>query len=278
MNNDRLAWWEEIPLGLALLAQSYVVGLWYYASIDGAAWLLDLLVAVLAGLALDLIVVTTVMGRRAGRSSGWSWATSLGAFVCSSLIALDRYGWEWRSGLHIAFPLVVFLYSQHLATPRKQSVSAQPATAQVPLETLPERSSLSESPEVDSVAPSTPSATEQAILEELFNLPLEALALTAREPSAPLATAQPIEEEPSGAKRVLEIPVFDRLEDLQQDLVRRMAEAEHPGVPLEQITVVEQPVYLCPHCQAVLKSKQALGAAVKNGYCLACKVERLAAA
>lgn len=118
--SDRLAWWEDIPLGLALVAQSYVVGLWYYASIDGANRWLDLAVAIGAGLALDLIVVTTVMGRRMGRSSLWSWATSLGAFLCSSLIALDRYGWEWRSGLHIAFPLVVFLYSQHLAEPKRQ--------------------------------------------------------------------------------------------------------------------------------------------------------------
>jgi Meiotically Up-regulated Gene 113 (MUG113) protein len=119
MVSDRLRWWEDIPLGLALVAQSYVVGLWYYASINGASAWVDLAVAIGAGLALDLIVVTTVMGRRQGRSSGWSWATSFGAFLCSSLIALDRYGWEARSLLHVAFPLVVFLYSQHLATPQK---------------------------------------------------------------------------------------------------------------------------------------------------------------
>jgi hypothetical protein len=35
--------------------------------------------------------------------------------------------------------------------------------------------------------------------------------------------------------------------------------------------------YSCPHCQAPLRSKQARGAAVANGYCPACKVERLAA-
>lgn len=29
--------------------------------------------------------------------------------------------------------------------------------------------------------------------------------------------------------------------------------------------------YACPHCQAPLASKQSLGAAVKNGYCLSCK-------
>lgn len=128
---DRLRWWEEIPLGLALLAQSYVVGLWYFASVRGAGAWADLVVAIGAGLALDLVVITTVMGRRQGRSSGWSWATSFGAFCCSSLIALDRYGWEWRSLLHVAFPLVVFLYAQHLATPKRLIVIARPPQSEV---------------------------------------------------------------------------------------------------------------------------------------------------
>lgn len=181
--NDRLQWWEDIPLGLALAAQSYVVGLWYYRSIAGAAWWVDLAVAVGAGLALDLIVVTTVMGRRQGRSSGWSWATSLGAFLCSSLIALDRYGWEWRSGLHIAFPLVVFLYSQHLATPRKR-----------PLEALQERSRSSESTKASSAIVSAPSASSQAILDERLALPLETARVVGDAPgSLAVAPGAPLE-------------------------------------------------------------------------------------
>lgn len=234
--NDRLAWWEEIPLGLALLAQSYVVGLWYYASIDGADWWVDLAIAVGAGLALDLIVVTTVMGRRAGRSSGWSWATSLGAFGCSALIALDRYGWEWRSGLHIAFPLVVFLYSQHLATPRKQ-----------PLEALQERSRSSKSTEVGEDTAAAQSATGQALLDQLLELPLGALEPTASNMSAPLATAQVEQAPPS----------------------------DGPSTPLEPIALS---AYRCDYCQAPLKNKQAVGAMRTNGYCRSCKAERLAAA
>ena len=214
---DRLKWWEDIPLGLALLAQSYVVGLWYYASISGASWWADLTVAIGAGLSLDLIVVTTVMGRRQGRSSGWSWATSFGAFCCSALIALDRYGWEWRSLLHVAFPLVVFLYSQHLATPRKTS-----------LQTLPERLSASEPPD-QAIAPALiVVAQEQAVLQELSIAPLE-------------LESTPLEAEPV-TQAVLQI---DR--------------------------------YSCPHCNRPLATKQARGAAVKNGYCLECKAERKAA-
>lgn len=197
MEVDRLHWWEDIPLALALVAQSYVVGLWYYASIHGASDWVDLVVAIGAGLALDLIVVTTVMGRRAGRSSGWSWATSLGAFVCSSLIALDRYGWEWRSGLHIAFPLVVFLYSQHLATPRKRTVERSHQTAQEPLEALPERSRLSEGAELDGGPADAWTTQGQALLSEWLPSPLEA-------PSAPLATNGAHRYECPHCKRPLE--------------------------------------------------------------------------
>jgi hypothetical protein len=221
METDRLHWWEDIPLALALVAQSYVVGLWYYASIHGASDWVDLAVAVGAGLALDLIVVTTVMGRRAGRSSGWSWATSLGAFVCSSLIALDRYGWEWRSGLHVAFPLVVFLYSQHLATPRKRSDVALQASTQIALEALPERSRSTEAVESGTDAADPWATQDQALLSEWLPPPLETS-------NAPLAA--------NGTS-----------------------------------------TYECPHCQAPLKSKQARGAAVANGYCPACKAERLVA-
>lgn len=219
--NDRLRWWEDIPLGLALVAQSYVVGLWYYASISGATWWLDLVVAVGAGLALDLIVVTTVMGRRAGRSSGWSWATSFGAFACSSLIALDRYGWEWRSLLHVAFPLVVFLYSQHLATPQK-------ATAKVPLETLPER-----------LVPSEP--------------PIMA-----------------------GSEHTLEPLAFEHyVESLIKESGTGATNGQAPvGEALTDVAVIEAARYVCPHCGSALASKQAIGAAVKNGYCLVCKHER----
>jgi len=213
VKEDRLRWWEDIPLALALVAQSYVVGLWYYASINGAAWQVDLAVAIGAGLALDLIVVTTVMGRRQGRSSGWSWATSLGAFACSSLIALDRYGWEYRSLLHVAFPLVVFLYSQHLATPRKRLDIVSPQTAQIALEALPERSRLSGAANADNGAAEQVSAQNQAPPDAPITLPLATNGTSA---------------------------------------------------------------YECPHCQAPLKSKQARGAAVANGYCPACKPERLA--
>src|SRR6266496_2962206 len=88
---DRLAWWEKLPLALATTAQSVVVGFWYYRYIDLGLWQLNIAIAVIAGLALDAIVVTTIMGRRVGRDSAWSTGASFGAFVCSALIAIDSY-------------------------------------------------------------------------------------------------------------------------------------------------------------------------------------------
>ncbi len=114
-----LAWWEKAPLALAATAQSTVVAFWYYRYIDLGNWWLNVIIAVVAGLALDAIVVTTIMGRRMGRDSKWSMAASAGAFICSALIAVDSYS-AWlapiRPLLHVSYPLMVFLYSQHLAS------------------------------------------------------------------------------------------------------------------------------------------------------------------
>lgn len=138
MTTDRLAWWEELPLALATIAQSVVVGVWYYHSIDLGSDRLNLAVAIVAGLALDAIVVTTVMGRRVGRESRWSLGAALGAFACSALIAIDTYS-AWlvpvQPLLHVSYPLMVFLYSQHLASARvapTQAAQEPPGATEAP--------------------------------------------------------------------------------------------------------------------------------------------------
>lgn len=132
---DTLSWWEKLPLGLATTAQSVVVGYWYYRYIDLGIWQLNIAIAVIAGLALDAIVVTTIMGRRVGRDSRWSAGASFGAFVCSALIAVDSYS-TWlapiRPLLHMSYPAMVFLYSQHLATARSVGAVITPAAASEP--------------------------------------------------------------------------------------------------------------------------------------------------
>lgn len=129
---DHLGWNEKIPLGLALAAQSYVLFNWYLATVKGIHDIADFVIAIAAGIALDLIVVTTTMGRREGRESNWSHAAAFGAFVCSALIALKVYGaipWLPEGWLHIAFPLEVWLYSQHLATPKRTHQRAMVANS-----------------------------------------------------------------------------------------------------------------------------------------------------
>lgn len=121
---DKLPWKDKIPLALALAAQSYVVFLWYLHSTHGIDPYVDFIIALAAGIALDWLTVSTVMGRREGRTSVWSWLTSFGAFLGSAMIAYDTYAAQWwpidgKALLHICYPLVVLLYSLHLASPRR---------------------------------------------------------------------------------------------------------------------------------------------------------------
>jgi hypothetical protein len=120
---DKLPWRDKAPLALALAAQSYVVFLWYLHSTHGIHAYVDFIIALAAGIALDWLTVSTVMGRREGRTSIWSWLTSFGAFIGSATIAYDTYAAHWwpidgKALLHICYPLVVLLYSLHLASPR----------------------------------------------------------------------------------------------------------------------------------------------------------------
>lgn len=137
-HSDKLTWQDKVPLALALVAQSYVVFIWYLHSTHGIHPYVDFVVALAAGIALDWLTVSTVMGRREGRTSIWSWLTSVGAFVGSAMIAYDTYAlWWWpldgKALLHICYPLVVLLYSLHLASPKQpkneQARQAVPAVS-----------------------------------------------------------------------------------------------------------------------------------------------------
>lgn len=125
-HGDRLHFWsEKLPLALAMAAQALVVTRWYIgdaplAIVSSVLTWANVVIAIAAGLAFDLVVVTTVMARRDGRRSGWGVATGAAAALASALIALDVYG-GWTPGpyLHIAYPVVVFLFSMHLSSPRE---------------------------------------------------------------------------------------------------------------------------------------------------------------
>lgn len=128
-STDTLHWYEKTALGLGMAAQSLVVTRWYLDDVAPPIVLLILLwvtviVAVLAGIAFDAVMVVTTMGRREGRMSPWGWATALAASVFSAAVALHVYG-GWSAGpwLHIGYPVITFLFAQHLAAPRKAKLS-----------------------------------------------------------------------------------------------------------------------------------------------------------
>lgn len=142
LQEDKVLWRDKGPLALALLAQSYVVFLWYFHSTHGIHPDVDFVIALAAGIALDWLTVSTVMGRREGRTSIWSWLTSFGAFLGSAMIAYDTYAAQWwpidgKALLHMCYPLVVLLYSLHLSSPRRpKNVKAISYRSQYPLPLL----------------------------------------------------------------------------------------------------------------------------------------------
>lgn len=132
---DQLSWSEKAPLYFAVAAQSLVVFRWYLGPnvpleiTDALRWL-NLVVAVVAGLALDLVVVTTTMGRREGRESIWSWLTAGAAALFSAAVAVELYGGpSLGPWLHISYPAIVFLFAQHLAVKRTQAKGVSTPTS-----------------------------------------------------------------------------------------------------------------------------------------------------
>jgi hypothetical protein len=227
---DHLAWWEKLPLALATASQSVVVGLWFYRYTDLGYDALNVVIGVVAGLALDAIVVTTIMGRRVGRDSAWSTSASVGALLCSALIAIDSYS-DWlasaRPLLHVSYPLMVFLYSQHLAG-SKRAVVQVPTIPGAPMEQT--------------------QAIDRALLSDLL---------------APV-------QEPSG-QAFIRSAIGSAVETtMRNGHVPQEATATRA---LDDLVTVAQPrtAFACPKCKAPLASKQALGAAVRNKHCPACK-------
>jgi hypothetical protein len=128
--DEKLAFWsEKVPLTMAMIAQALVITRWYIgreapASVAEVLVWANVIIAIVAGVAIDLVMVTTVMARRKGRRGIWGILTAASAAVASALIALDVYG-GWSPGpyLHIAYPVVVFLFAMHLSSPRLRALN-----------------------------------------------------------------------------------------------------------------------------------------------------------
>lgn len=121
-DDTKLTTWEKAALVLSMMGQILSIFLWYVgrdADLSVAMPWLKVGFGIAGAIALDLVVVTTTMGRRAGRQSWWGALTILAAAVFSAAIALDAAGGPtlgaWN---HISYPVVIVLFAQHLAAPK----------------------------------------------------------------------------------------------------------------------------------------------------------------
>lgn len=107
---------EKTPLALLVTAQAYVLFLWMVGLDVYSYPALTGFFAVITAVSLDSVVVGTTFSKH---RNTWSWITSIVAALSGVMIALDLFyklGFHW---LHSTFPVLVFFYSQHLATERQ---------------------------------------------------------------------------------------------------------------------------------------------------------------
>lgn len=156
-DDTKLTSWEKAALVLSMMGQILSIFLWYVgrdADLSTALPWLKVLFGIAGAVALDLVVVTTTMGRRAGRQSWWGALTILAAAVFSAAIALDAAGGPtlgaWN---HISYPVVIVLFAQHLAAP-KVSTAPQPVdTPSITVAPAPPLQLTAEQPQVDAEQP-----------------------------------------------------------------------------------------------------------------------------
>lgn len=131
-DDTKLSGWEKAALVLSMMGQILSIFLWYVgrdADLSVALPALKVVFGIAGAVALDLVVVTTTMGRRGGRQSRWGALTIVAAAVFSAAIALDAAGGPtlgaWN---HISYPVVIVLFAQHLAAPKvaQRQAPAQP--------------------------------------------------------------------------------------------------------------------------------------------------------
>jgi hypothetical protein len=140
---EDLANWERWPLAALFLANALNVFLLYVPEADMPPLVANLLpwVRVFCGIAaaasLEGTLIAVTMGRRLGRDSKWSWATMFAAAAFTAAVAWYVHAEVGRvaAGLFMAQAVVLFIYSQHLAQPRKD-LQQTPATVRNRLETV----------------------------------------------------------------------------------------------------------------------------------------------
>lgn len=125
--HDELANWERWPLAALFLANALNIFLLYTPVEEMPSTIVWLLpwVRVFCGIAaaasLEGTLIAVTMGRRLGRDSVWSWAAMFAASAFTAMVAYYVHASVGlaAAGLFMAQAVVLFIYTQHLAQPRK---------------------------------------------------------------------------------------------------------------------------------------------------------------
>lgn len=124
---DDLAPWERWPLAALFLANAMNIFILYVPmdemplAIQGLLPWVRVACGIAAAASLEGTLIAVTMGRRLGRDSKWSWATMFAASAFTAAVAWYVHGelGAAAAGLFMAQAVVLFIYAQHLAQPRK---------------------------------------------------------------------------------------------------------------------------------------------------------------
>lgn len=130
---DELANWERWPLAALFLANALNVFILYVPQDEmplSIQWLLPwarVFCGLAAAASLEGTLIAVTMGRRLGRDSGWSWAAMFAASAFTAMVAYYVHASVGlaAAGLFMAQAVVLFIYTQHLAQPRKSLQDTQ---------------------------------------------------------------------------------------------------------------------------------------------------------
>lgn len=131
---DDLAGWEKWPLAALFLANALNVFILYVPLNEmplSVQWMLPwvrVFCGIAAAASLEGTLIAVTMGRRLGRDSKWSWAAMFAASAFTAMVAYYVHAEVGlaAAGLFMAQAVVLFIYTQHLAQPRKDLQSSNP--------------------------------------------------------------------------------------------------------------------------------------------------------
>jgi hypothetical protein len=127
MEDDTLQSWEKWPLAALFLANALNVFILFVPTDEmppSIVWLLPwvrVACGIAAAASLEGTLIAVTMGRRLGRDSAWSWAAMFAASAFTAMVAYYVHASVGlaAAGLFMAQAVVLFIYTQHQAQPRK---------------------------------------------------------------------------------------------------------------------------------------------------------------